>query len=84
MKKKITEKIVQPILPVIEYNNKNNKKNNQIATIFPKNFEKKKYFIHNNIELYPVLTISNNSDKYKKLYNDSYIIIKPKKQNNIV
>lgn len=78
--KKITEKIVQPILPVIEYNKNNNKNNNQIATIFPKNFEKKKYFIHNNnIELYPVLTISNNSDKDRRLYNDSYIIIKPKK-----
>ena len=50
------------------------KTDNEICTIYPKQINKT--YIHSkdsNIRLYPVLTISNNSDNGRYLYADSYI-----------
>ena len=53
---------------LISYSSKNKKTENEIAIINPINFSNEK-------ELYPILTISNNCDIGRNLYNDSYIII---------
>jgi hypothetical protein len=57
---------------LITYNNleTSKKADNEIAIINPSNFNDK-----NNDILYPVLTISNNCDNGRDLYNDSYVII---------
>ena len=53
----------------------NSKMNDEIVTINPNEFKKAGVKINNNLELLPVLTISNNSDIGRMLYSDSYIII---------
>ena len=67
---------------IIKYNTifKNNneilpKSNRELAIIYPKKFNKNDIKITNNLKLFPVLTISNNSDRDRSLYPDSYIII---------
>ena len=53
---------------LISYSSKNKKTENEIAIINPINFNSEK-------ELYPILTISNNCDIERNLYNDSYVVI---------
>lgn len=53
---------------LISYRSKNKKTESEIAIINPINF-------NSEMELYPILTISNNCDIGRNLYNDSYIII---------
>lgn len=64
-------------LEVIKYPKdiKNRKTENEVATIYPKKFNKNVVNIDKSHNLYPVLTISNNSDKGRDLYADSYIIV---------
>ena len=57
--------------PIIELR----KTENEVATIFPKKFKRKGVAIGNELELFPVLTISNNSDNDRMQYPDSYVMI---------
>ena len=54
---------------------------NEILSINPKKFEKKSIKIGTD-EIYPVLTISNNSDKDRQQYSDSYLILSNKNIEN--
>ena len=60
------------------------KSNNELAIIYPKNFNKNAVKINNNLNLFPVLTISNNSDRDRLLYPDSYIIISKSKSKSTI
>ena len=59
------------------------KMDNEIVTINPNNFNKSGVKINNELELLPVLTISNNSDNGRMLYSDSYLILSSDKNSNI-
>jgi hypothetical protein len=74
---KINNKLNKNTLPptdLITYLPTASKTENEIAFISPNNFDMTN-------ELYPVLTISNNCDKGRSLYNDSYVIIESVTQN---
>jgi hypothetical protein len=58
----------------LKYTKLNGKSENEIVTIYPEIFERNIIKI-NDLYLYPVLTISNNSDNKRNIYPDSYIII---------
>ena len=66
----------------LNYGNKNNslKYIDEIVSINPKKFQKIYITIKNN-KVYPVLTISNNSDRDRRQYSDSFLIISKKEEN---
>ena len=70
--KKTTDLITYPL--DINYTNLQRKTDEQIATLNTKKFSKNGSEV-GDVKLYPVLTISNNSDIERYLYPDSYVII---------
>jgi hypothetical protein len=59
------------------------KMDDEIVTIHPNKFNKSGIKINNELELLPVLTISNNCDNGRMLYSDSYLILSSDKNSNI-
>ena len=62
---------------LVYHTTNNSKGENQVVTIYPKKFDRQNIVGTDNIKkICPILTISNNCDKDRNLYSDSYIIIK--------
>ena len=60
---------------ILKYPNVNGYSNEEVVTINPILFKNNNKFINEDTILYPVLTISNNSDIERWQYDDSYIVI---------